>query len=108
MGKMSLAVVTVTSCNTRCAVGGMTAADVDSLPDLASLDFLCSHCCSCLGGASDCAATNDDNNNDAVSSSNVMSIFINVDVGSKMILMLTFILVGAAFSASLSHLIILL
>ena len=52
--------------------------------------------------------TDGDNNNDAVSSSDVVGIFIDVVVGSKMILMLTFILVGAVSSASLSYLIILL
>ena len=52
--------------------------------------------------------TDGNNNNDAVSSSDVVGIFIDVVVGSKMILMLTFILVGAVSSASLSHSIILL
>ena len=53
----------------------MTAADIDPLPDPASLDFLRGHCCSCSGGVSDCAATDGDNNNDPVSSSDVMGIF---------------------------------
>ena len=64
----------------------MTAANMDPLLDLASLDFLRSHCCSCLGGASDCAATDDDKNNDAMSSSDVVGIFIDVVMGSLMIL----------------------
>ncbi len=92
-----MAIMIVASCDTRCAVGGLTVADVDPLPDLASLDFLRGRCLSCSGSASDCAATDEDNNNDAVSSSDVMGIFINVAVVSKMILMLTFILVGAVF-----------
>ena len=92
-----MVVMIVASCDTRCAVGGLMAADVDPLPDLASFDFLRGLCLSCLGGASDCAATDKDNNNDAVSSSDIMGIFINVVVVSKMILMLTFILVGAVF-----------
>ncbi len=81
----------------------MTASDVDPLPDLASLDFLHGRCCSCLGSASDCEVTDSNSSNDVVSSSDVVGIFINVVMGSKMILMLMFILVGADFSASLSH-----
>ena len=45
-------------------------------------------------------ATDGDNNNDAVSSSDVVGIFIDVVVGSKMILMLMFILVGAVSSGT--------
>ena len=52
-----MAVVIVASCDTQCAVGGLTAVDVDPLLDLVSLDFLCCCCCSYSGGASDCAAT---------------------------------------------------
>lgn len=81
----------------------MTALDVDPLPDLASLDFLHRCCCSCLGSASDCVVMDSNNSNDAVSSSDVVGIFINVVMGSKVILILMFILVGADFSASLSH-----
>ena len=92
-----MAVVIVALCDTRCAVGGLMAADVDPLPDLASLDFLCSCCCSCSGKASDCAATDGNNNNDVVSSSDVVGIFIDVVVGSKTV-----------FAASLSHSLILL
>ena len=64
------------------------------------MDFLHGHCCSCSGSASDCVATDGDNNNDAVSSSDVVGIFIDVVVGSKMILMLMFILVGAVSSGT--------
>ena len=52
-----MAVVIVVSCDTQCAVGGLTVVDVDPLPDLVSLDFLRGRCCSYSGGASDCAAT---------------------------------------------------
>ena len=108
MKKKSMAVVIVATCDTQCAVGGLTVVDVDPSPELVSLDFLRGCCCSYSGGASDCAATDEDNNNDAVSSSDVVGIFIDVVVGSKMILMLvTFILVGAVFSVSLSHSLIL-
>ena len=39
----------------------MTAADIDTLPDPASLDLLRGRCCSCSGDVSDCAAADGDN-----------------------------------------------
>jgi len=55
----------------------MAVADIDPLPDPASLYFLRGRCCSCScsDGGSDCVATDGDNNYDAVSSSDVMGIF---------------------------------
>ena len=80
MKKKSMAVVIITTCDTQCAVGGLTVVDVDPSPELVSLDFLHGCCCSYSGGASDSAATDEDNNNDAVSSSDVVGIFIDVVV----------------------------
>jgi hypothetical protein len=82
MKKKSMAVVIVATCDTQCAVGGLTVVDVDPSPELVSLDFLRGCCCSYSGGASDCAATDEDNNNDAVSSSDVVGIFIDLDVSN--------------------------
>ena len=60
MKKKSMAVVIVATCDTQCAVGGLTVVDVDPSPELVSLDFLRGCCCSYSGGASDCAATDED------------------------------------------------
>ena len=73
----------------------MTAADIDTLPDPASLDFLCGRCCSCSGGVLDCAATDGDNNNDAVSSSDVMGIFNDLSSLDTSRSILCFLRVGA-------------
>ncbi len=63
-----------------------------------------------VGGPGTAATSllDEDNNNDAVSSPKVMDIFFIVVKGLREQLVLTFLLVGAAFLASFSFLLILL